>query len=79
MMTTTDHDIDWTKLSDAEWRKRLTAEQYTVLRGHGTERAGTSPLLHEQRKGTFACAGCDAAAVRLGHQVRERHRLAELL
>jgi peptide-methionine (R)-S-oxide reductase len=59
MTTTTENDIDWAHLSDAEWRKRLTAEQYTVLRGHGTERAGTSPLLHEHRKGTFACAACD--------------------
>jgi len=58
-MTTTDQAIDWKKLSDAEWRKRLTPEQYYVLRGHGTERAGTSPLNREKREGTFACAGCD--------------------
>jgi peptide-methionine (R)-S-oxide reductase len=45
--------------SDAEWRKQLTTAQYDVLRNHGTERAGTSPLNHEKRKGTFACAGCD--------------------
>lgn len=45
--------------SDAEWRKELTPAQYDVLRQHGTERAGTSPLNHEKRKGTFACAGCD--------------------
>jgi peptide-methionine (R)-S-oxide reductase len=45
--------------SDAEWRKLLTSAQYDVLRNHGTERAGTSPLNHEKRKGTFACAGCD--------------------
>jgi len=59
MTTTTEHDIDWAKLSDAEWRKRLTPQQYDILRKHGTERAGTSALLHEHRKGTFACAGCD--------------------
>ena len=47
--------------SDAEWRKILTSEQYYVLRQHGTERAGTSPLEHEKRKGTFVCAGCDLA------------------
>ena len=58
-MTTTDRTIDWRKLSDADWRKRLTPEQYNILREHGTERAGTSPLNHEKRKGTFACAGCD--------------------
>lgn len=45
--------------SDADWRKQLTPEQYHVLREHGTERAGTSPLNFEKRKGTFACAGCD--------------------
>ena len=40
--------------SDAEWRERLTAEQYAVLRHEGTERPFTSPLLHEERKGNFA-------------------------
>jgi peptide-methionine (R)-S-oxide reductase len=45
--------------SDAEWRRQLTSAQYDVLRKHGTERAGTSPLNKEKRKGTFACAGCD--------------------
>ena len=58
-MTTTDANIDFKNLSDAEWHKRLTPEQFYVLRKHGTERAGTSPLNHEKRKGTFACAGCD--------------------
>jgi peptide-methionine (R)-S-oxide reductase len=45
--------------SDEEWRRQLTPEQFHVLRKHGTERAGTSPLNKEKRKGTFACAGCD--------------------
>jgi peptide-methionine (R)-S-oxide reductase len=45
--------------SDEEWRKQLTPAQYDVLRKHGTERAGTSPLNGEKRKGTFVCAGCD--------------------
>ena len=45
--------------SDEEWRRLLTPAQYDVLRKHGTERAGTSPLNAEKRKGTFACAGCD--------------------
>jgi peptide-methionine (R)-S-oxide reductase len=58
-MTTTEQDIDWRNLTDAEWRKRLTPMQYHVLRDHGTERAGTSPLNKEKRKGTFVCAGCD--------------------
>jgi len=45
--------------SDQEWRQRLSAEQYYVLREHGTERAGTSPLDREKRAGVFHCAGCD--------------------
>jgi peptide-methionine (R)-S-oxide reductase len=45
--------------SEAEWRKQLTADQFAVLRRSGTERPFTSPLLHEERKGTFACVGCD--------------------
>jgi len=44
--------------SDEEWRKTLSPEQYRVLREHGTERAGTSPLNAEKRKGVFLCAGC---------------------
>jgi peptide-methionine (R)-S-oxide reductase len=47
--------------SDAEWRRALTPEQYRVLREHGTERAGTSPLDKEYGKGTFLCAGCELA------------------
>ena len=45
--------------SDEEWRRRLTPEQYYVLRAHGTERAGSSPLNREKRAGTYHCAGCD--------------------
>ena len=45
-------------LSDAEWRKRLNPQQYAVLRQEQTERAGTSPLNYEHRRGVFACAGC---------------------
>jgi peptide-methionine (R)-S-oxide reductase len=45
--------------TDEEWRRRLTPEQYYVLRAHGTERAGSSPLDHEKRAGTFVCAGCE--------------------
>ncbi len=44
--------------SEAEWKKRLTPAQFYILREHGTERAGTSPLNREHRKGTFFCAGC---------------------
>lgn len=45
---------------DAEWRRRLTDEQYRVMRGHGTERPGSCALLSEKRRGVFHCAGCDA-------------------
>jgi peptide-methionine (R)-S-oxide reductase len=47
--------------TDAEWRQLLTPEQYAVLRKEGTERAFTSPLNHEARKGLFACAACQLA------------------
>jgi peptide-methionine (R)-S-oxide reductase len=56
---TTSGTVDYRNLSDADWRQRLTANQYAILRQHGTERAGTSPLNNEKRKGIFACAGCD--------------------
>lgn len=48
-------------LSEEQWREKLTPEQFRVLRGHGTERPGTSPLDHEKRKGAFVCAGCGQA------------------
>ena len=51
-------DTDAAARSDEEWRKVLSPEQYKVLRKHGTERAGTSPLNAEKRTGTFVCAGC---------------------
>jgi peptide-methionine (R)-S-oxide reductase len=46
--------------SDAEWRTALGSERYEVLRRHGTEPRGTSPLNKEKRPGMFHCAGCDA-------------------
>ena len=48
-------------LTDAQWKQRLTPAQYNVLREEGTERAGSSPLNDEKRKGSFHCAGCDLA------------------
>jgi peptide-methionine (R)-S-oxide reductase len=45
--------------TDAEWRERLTEEQYYIMRQHGTERPGSCALLYEKRQGTFSCAGCD--------------------
>jgi len=51
--------VEKLRLSEDEWHKRLTAEQFAVLRQEATERPGSSPLNHEKRAGTFACAGCD--------------------
>jgi len=45
-------------LTDDEWRKRLRPQAYAVLRGHGTEIPGSSPLEAETRKGIYQCAGC---------------------
>jgi peptide-methionine (R)-S-oxide reductase len=45
--------------TEAEWRALLTPDQYAVLRKEATEPPFTSPLLKEDRKGIFACAGCD--------------------
>jgi peptide-methionine (R)-S-oxide reductase len=44
--------------TDQEWRSLLSPAQYEVLRRDGTERAFTSPLDHEKRAGSYACAGC---------------------
>jgi peptide-methionine (R)-S-oxide reductase len=51
-------DADRVVKDESEWRRLLTPEQFRVLRKHGTERAGTSPLNGEHRKGMFHCAGC---------------------
>nr|WP_242033988.1 MULTISPECIES: peptide-methionine (R)-S-oxide reductase MsrB [unclassified Coleofasciculus] len=45
--------------TEEEWREILTPEQFNVLRKHGTERAGTSPLDKQYGKGIYACAACD--------------------
>jgi peptide-methionine (R)-S-oxide reductase len=44
--------------TDEEWRATLTPEQFYVLRKHGTEPPGSSPLNAEKRDGTFKCAAC---------------------
>lgn len=51
-------DSAWRRLSDAQWRERLPDLSYRVLRHEATERAGTSPLDDEHRRGTFVCLGC---------------------
>jgi peptide-methionine (R)-S-oxide reductase len=45
--------------TDDEWRKRLSPEQYAVMRRHGTEMPNSCALLYEKRAGVFECAGCD--------------------
>lgn len=47
------------RITDAQWRARLPRASYDVLRHEATERAGTSPLNNEHRRGTFVCRGCD--------------------
>ena len=47
------------RLSDADWKKRLTPAQYNVLREEGTERPFTSPFNTEKRKGRYLCVACD--------------------
>jgi peptide-methionine (R)-S-oxide reductase len=49
-----------TKKTDTEWKESLTPQQFQVLRQHGTEPAGSSPLNREKREGMFRCAGCGA-------------------
>ena len=65
--------------TEAEWRHILTPAQFDVLRRHATEMPGSGALDHENREGTFACAGFDLAPILFGNQIRERDRLAQLL
>lgn len=51
-------DYDKWQLSDKDWKARLEAEAYAVLRKEATERPWTSPLNNEKREGVYACAGC---------------------
>ena len=51
---------EW-NLSKNEWKSRLSPESYYILREEGTERAFSSQLNNEKRKGVFHCAGCDLA------------------
>ncbi len=48
----------WRWLTEAQWRERLAPQAFRVLRHEATERAGTSALNNEHRRGTFVCAGC---------------------
>jgi peptide-methionine (R)-S-oxide reductase len=50
--------IEKLRLDDAEWKRRLSPEEYDVLRRHGTERPGTGCFLGTREPGTYVCAGC---------------------
>lgn len=50
--------VDPKELTDAQWRERLTPEQYRILREKGTERAFTHPYNKQKEPGTYLCAGC---------------------
>jgi peptide-methionine (R)-S-oxide reductase len=56
-MATTNEQFTVSK-TEAEWREQLTPEQFRVLRQHGTERAGSSPLDKVYEPGTYKCSGC---------------------
>ena len=53
-------------LSEAEWRARLTPEEFAVLRGHGTERPHTGCFVATKTPGVYACAGCGQPLFRSG-------------
>ncbi len=50
--------MDKVQKTDQEWRKKLTKEQFNILREKGTERAFTGRLLNNHETGTYICAGC---------------------
>ncbi len=60
--------VDKLVLSDDEWRKRLSPEEYEVLRHHGTERAWTGCFVATKERGTYVCAGCGAPLFRSGEK-----------
>jgi peptide-methionine (R)-S-oxide reductase len=59
VLSAVNEEITPLELSDAQWRDRLSPEQYAVLRREATERPGSSPLNEEKRPGSYHCAGCD--------------------
>ena len=51
---------EFPSLTEAEWRSRLTPEQYAILREKATERAFSGPLTFNHEDGSYHCAGCAA-------------------
>jgi peptide-methionine (R)-S-oxide reductase len=68
MAVTEGDDGGAVELSEQEWRQRLTAEQFRVLREKGTDRPFTGEYTHPVYEGTFRCAGCGAELFSAGHQ-----------
>ena len=68
-------DQEAARRSEEEWRHCLLPQAYRVLREHGTERPGSSPLNGEKRAGTYHCAGCGAPR---GSPGTSEHRLLEM-
>jgi peptide-methionine (R)-S-oxide reductase len=64
--------VDKISKTDAEWRAMLTPEQYRVLRKHGTEAAGTSPLDKVYAEGGYVCAGCQLPLFASGTKFNSR-------
>src|SRR3972149_4581436 len=58
-MPTTSGTIEKIIKSNKEWKRILTPEQYDIVRDEGTEKAHSSALNHEQRRGTYICAACE--------------------
>ncbi len=65
--------------TDEEWKKLLTTEAYRVLRHEDTERPFINNMHDNKKAGVYYCAGCDLPGLFVGAQVRQRHRLAQLL
>jgi peptide-methionine (R)-S-oxide reductase len=57
---------DKIRISDEEWKKRLTPDEYAVLRQHGTERAWTGCFVGTKEPGVYVCAGCHNPLFRAG-------------
>ncbi len=60
-MSNSSEQTDSIPATDEEWKEKLSPDAFRVLRKHGTERAGTSPLNNEKRSGRYLCAGCGQA------------------
>ncbi|MBV7258703.1 peptide-methionine (R)-S-oxide reductase MsrB [Erythrobacter crassostreae] len=58
--------------TEAQWRRQLTRSEFRILRDAGTERAWTSPLNKEKRKGVYKCAGCGNRIYSSAHKYDSR-------